>query len=194
MSTMHDVVLTCLLWSSQVLTRHIRRANICYTLEFPLSIWSLFIYPTMNIDHCNIRERYSTNIDLWLFDRIRSKNIDLIDNRQFLAMVSSSMVHDYADEFEIRLRTDINHYLGAAYVLLYDEQERIRHFSKLRASIMNYMNNHQSKVTINIDDLLGSFLEQYLLPFVFSQLPHICMCINTTLLSSLEFFWEYCLR
>ncbi|CAF4880476.1 unnamed protein product [Rotaria sp. Silwood1] len=152
--------------------------------DCPLSIVSIFIYPTINIHHLTIRERYSIKLDQPFSRTIRSPPIPISDVLNENTLISSSspaspsFIHEFNEDIQedvdIRLQTDMEQILDAATYHSNEEQEHNKIFLELRSLIMSYMNKHDSVKTINLDDLLETLDDNYSLPLVFSQLLHLC--------------------
>ena len=150
-------------------------------LDCSSSIQSLCICPTITIQHYSIRERYTTKVDRSFSRAIRSPPIPLaevLDQETFMPLSTSSplstFIHDVDEDADIRLQTDMEHFLDAAICQSNEEQEHNRTFLTLRSSILIYMNEHQATNTTNVDDLIDSLHDHYSLPLVFSQLLHLC--------------------
>lgn len=153
-------------------------------LDSASSIMSIFIYPTIIIQHLTIRERYSMINNSTYSRTIRSPSIPLADvlNDNALMPIPSSPIssfiydfnEDVQEDVDDRLQSDMEQIVDAAAQQSNEEQEHNKVFLELRSSIMSYMNEHDSMKQINVDDLLGTLHNHYCLPLVFSQLLHLC--------------------
>ncbi|CAF3555520.1 unnamed protein product [Rotaria socialis] len=152
--------------------------------DCPTSVVSIFIPPTITIQHVTIRERYSIKIDASFSRTIRSPPIPLSDvlNDDALMPLPLSPTpsftydinEDIQEDVDIRLQTDMEQMLDAATQHSNEEQQHNKIFLELRSLIVSYMNQHDSVQQVNADDLLDSLNDNYCLPLVFSQLLHLC--------------------
>ncbi|CAF2737724.1 unnamed protein product [Rotaria sp. Silwood2] len=149
--------------------------------DCPLSMVSIFIYPTIHIHHLTIREQYSIKIDQSFSRTIPSPMSDVLNENALILSsppISPSFIHEFneniQEDVDSRLQTDMEQILDAATYHSTEEQEHNKIFLELRSLIMSYMNKHDSIQTINLDDLLETLDDNYSLPLVFSQLLHLC--------------------
>jgi hypothetical protein len=147
---------------------------ILFLLDCSPSIVSIFIYPTITINHLTIRERYSTKIDQSR-PTIRSPPMPISDALDEIPLSPSFINNDQQEDVDIRLQTDMEQILDAAILNSNEEQEHNKIFVELRSLIISYMNKHDSIKQINVNDLFEIFHEKYSLPLIFSQLLHLCV-------------------